>query len=379
MKFVFILLFLTPLNVIGYVMQCGLLAYFGYLKIINGRHSKIKFQQVLAFLLLFFGTVGAYTGILNGALYNLSSSLMIIYLALSLFFFPYQFKKLEVSNVLTLIAFLIFLSQIVMAVRLEPLSGLIELVYGRSELEFKMYQADLGLSQISWVRFGGLYSNPNHCAKAYTFIFGLFLSVNSFERKSVIPILIIIFLGILLTGSRTGLVIFMLLFGAKFMMKKILILPLIFGLCSLLLIAQISESRFFDVDSIIKSPYEKYSFLFAYFHHAYTNFPSIFVFGSGIFTREIYDLGLRLTHFDSEIGYLVQGFGLMGIPLFGLLLIFGFRFLHGSARLFLLNLLWTLSSTTFINFRISIIFLVSLSVIQIYHSAHEQERINAKN
>lgn len=309
--------------------------------------------------------------------YDLLNSLAIVFLSLSLFIFPFQLKFLDIRNLLQFIAFFIFLTQLIIAFKLDPFSELLQTVYARSDLTFKSYQEEMGMSQLSWVRFGGLYLNPNLCAKAYTFIFGLYLALNVYEKKSIIPISAIVFLGLLLTGSRTGMGIFVMMLFANQLTKNAF--KLIFACVFLFLLAIVFESRFFDIESIIKSPAEKYAFVLAYISNIFSTNPLIGLFGSGDFGRTIYDFNLRLTHFDSELGYFIQGFGLLGIFYLLALLVLSFRAIPSGSRTFLINLFWIFSSGLFVNFRFGFVFLICLSFIIIYHIKYSKDNINAKN
>lgn len=365
MKLALFLIFLAPANIFGYVIQSILLFIFllghFFTKGINAGSFQMKPAYIWTLLCLFSILIGTSIG----QDIALSSYLLFIFVFFSIILFPFDIKVPSISNLLLVIAYLILLSQVILAFRIEPFSDVLLNIYSNDAQLVKEYLQGTGTSQLSWSRFGGVFINPNQCAKAYTFVLGLHFSVSKHGSQTILHIFIICFIGLLLTGSRTGMgiAVLMMLFRTGVSLRRILILsiPLIIAFS----IAVNMSLRFIDFDSLLVSITEKNNVIIEYISHI--NEVSIFalIFGIGDISRIEYDFGMRLNSFDSEFGYLLQGFGLMSIVIILALIWFSFRVIEGTRRVFLLNLLWLLSSTILVNIRFGFIYFICLSIIHI--------------
>lgn len=106
---------------------------------------------------------------------------------------------------------------------------------------------DIDIANNFQIRAGGIYRNPNQYAKYINLLYIVFLSSTGFEKKSHISFSLLTFLTILLTGSRTGLLVFILislLYYRKFNVGKIFIF--VAGLGMLYIASQV-DLRVFDI------------------------------------------------------------------------------------------------------------------------------------
>ncbi|MBB1318433.1 hypothetical protein H5123_12425 [Shewanella sp. SR43-4] len=371
MKLALILVFLSPANMFGYFIQSLLLLFFLL------RHFFIKgrkvdsFQMKSAYIWALLCVISILIGMSIGGGVAFTSYLLFIFVFFSIILFPFDIKVPSISSLLLIISYLILFSQLIIAFRIEPFSDILLNIYSNDEQLIKEYIQATGVSQLSWSRFGGVFINPNQCAKAYTFVLGLYLAVSPRGYKSMIHISLICFIGLLLTGSRTGMgiAILMMMFGSGVSLIRLLMLsiPLIIALS----IAIIMNLRFIDLDSLIISFTEKNHVIIEYI--LYINDISIaaLLFGIGDISRIEYDFGMRLNSFDSEFGYLLQGFGLMSFFVVFAFIWSSFRSIDDNRRVFLLNLLWLLSSTILVNIRFGFIYFICLSII---HSMQEHNK-----
>lgn len=371
MKLALLLLFLSPANIFGYAIQSILLLFFLLRHFFSKGSNVDSFQMKASYIWALLCVFSILIGTSIGWGIAFSSYLLFIFVFFSIILFPFDIKIPSISGLLLGIAYLILLSQVIIAFRIEPFSDILLNIYSNDEQLVKEFLQGAGVSQLSWIRLGGIFINPNQCAKAYTFILGLQFALSQRGSKVLIHISLVCFIGLLLTGSRTGMgiAVLIMLFGTDVSIRRLLMLsiPLIFAF----IIAVFMNLRFIDVDTLLISITEKNHVIIEYISHI--NDISLFalLFGVGDISRIEYDFGMRLNSFDTEFGYLLQGFGLMSIFIIFTLIWFSFRVIEGTRRVFLLNLLWLLSSTILVNIRFGFIYFICLSII---YSIQEQNR-----
>ncbi len=217
-------------------------------------------------------------------------------------------------------------------------------------------------------RYGGLFLNPNQCARYVTLLFALFLI--EFKRKNKIIFFIVVitfFISIILTGSRTGFIVltFLLIYNyfksVKLNMgliKNIFILSFIFGI--LILMFSIIEVRNLKLEEAYEGSMEmKIELFFDYLLQSATsgNLTALFFGNFSIAFSEKFNIPV----FDSEFGNIVFTVGF-----FGLIAIFLFYrkiFINSdkNVKLIFILLLWTISSSILFSFKMSFLFLFVLS------------------
>lgn len=365
MKLALLLVFLSPANLFGYFVQSFLLLVFVARYIFSKGMKFDSFQLKTAYIWAFLCVFSIFIGTSIGWDIAFSSYLLFIFIFFSIILFPFDIKVSSISNLLLVIAYLILFSQIIIAFRIEPFSEILLNIYSSDEHLIKEFLQSAGMSQLSWSRFGGIFINPNQCAKAYTFILGLHFAISKHDAKSksVVHIFLICFIGLLLTGSRTGMgiAVLMMMFSNGVSLIRLLILstPLIIVFS----IAVIMNLRFVDLDTLLLSFAEKNLVITEYLLYINDISKAALLFGTGDISRIEYDFGMRLNSFDSEFGYLLQGFGLMSLIIIFFFIWSSFKAVRGSSRVFLINLLWLSSSTILVNIRFGFLYFICLSII----------------
>ncbi|TYB69458.1 hypothetical protein ES676_13985 [Bizionia saleffrena] len=287
-----------------------------------------------------------------------------------LFPFTHYFK---VPLVLLYIALgFIFISQIAYAVGVNPLVVFFD-TYFPYEGETVGFTSDFlqkGAGEIDFVtkrRYGGIYHNPNQAVKYVSVLFLVYL-IEAHKKKLItqLPFIIMSLSSVLLSGSRTGFIVIFVLWGTSLVIyNKIyrIVLPLLIGFFFMsILIFTISNQtssnlRIFDVvsgfDGSIGTKMDWFLIFFSQLES-----PIKFLFGH-FSTGSIYNYGLILL--DSEWGELFYCFGFVGFILVGNFYLSLYRTEDKNIRLFLLILLWGVSSTILFSFRMSFIFMFFLS------------------
>ncbi|MDX6017288.1 hypothetical protein SIL79_13245 [Shewanella indica] len=365
MKLALLLIFLSPTNMFGYFVQSFLLVVFVVRKICSKGLNFDSFQLGSAYVWAFLCVLSISIGTSIGLDIAFSSYLLFIFVFFSIVLFPFDIKFSSISNSLLVIAYLILFSQLTIAFRIEPFSEFLLNIYSNDEHLIKEFIQSAGMSQLSWIRFGGIFINPNQCAKAYTLILGLHFAISKYDTKpkSAVHFFLICFIGLLLTGSRTGMgiAVLMMMFSNGVSLIRLLILstPLIIVFS----IAVIMNLRFVDLDTLLLSFGEKNIVITEYLFYINDISKAALIFGTGDVSRIEYDFGMRLNSFDSELGYLLQGFGLVSLVIIFFFIWSSFRAVRGSSRVFLINLLWLSSSTILVNFRFGFLYFICLSII----------------
>lgn len=360
---------LAPTSFIGYGLQIAATVFI-ILKTSMQSDFRIKSKKLVLFFVggVFLST-SLLTGLITRSIFDMSSLLVIINVFLMLLVFPFKLSFRLSEYTLVFLLFFIFGSQIVMALKIEPLDSLLNSVYIRQELNVRSFQENLGFSQLSWVRFGGIFGNPNQCAKAVTFIFVMFYFIDVRNRALFILVVGIVFASLILTGSRTGLGIFflMVVFGSLANVKKFNFIIFYFFpiiLAILMFSLYFGELRFFDLDSLVVSITEKYKVIWRYIDFIQGSYPIELFFGSGQISRVEYDFpDLRLRYFDSELGYILQAFGFFGVIVLAAFYFSNVKKLTSGYRFFGFTLLWLMSSTILVNAKFSFLYLLCYSFI----------------
>jgi hypothetical protein len=375
---IFVVSVLLPNKSFAYIIQ-GL--FILYLTIGSKTHSQrfygnfgfIKISFIVILILSFF-----YNTIVGSTLY-IDSIIKIIYISFLIIFFPLtrNYKILKGSLIFCVI--LIVLSQISFFLQISSISNIIENYY-TNDVYFNSYEG-LAIDEYSgdfgFLRFGGIYRNPNQCGRMVTLLYAVFLLTTSKSFSKVDFSMLIIFLfSVLLTGSRTALLVFISLTGVRlywFIKKKIknfrVIIPILM-FSGFFLVSNFSFNarilNFSESKSLTESSlFNKFYFLG---HYIFDN-PNLDMFKLLVGNFDVDNLSdldlntnLRIERFDNEIGYLIYAFGFFG--LFMIVCFFTIIFKRGTRemRFLMILMLWTLTSTILTNMRFSFVFLLILSL-----------------
>lgn len=367
-------IFLSPTKILSYILGYAFL----FLNIDNYR-KVLDYQNGLKLLLGFV--------ILISFVFNVNSELefkdymIILNTMLLVFLFPYFDTKIIANKINPFIIFtiiiVIFLSQIAFIFDISTVKNIILLFYENeaSERGFESFIANAN-------RNGGLYFNPNQASKYLTMLLALSLCIN--ENKIKYISIIVLLFSVLLTGSRTGLIIsfIILLVEIFFIQKKYKfgIVTVFIGLLTILFNEKIvAENRSFQIKESGSLDY-KLSALFDYLSNVSED-RNVFnlLFGNlrvdYQYLMSKYNLSfLHEFGFDAELGHLISFFGLIFLVV---LLFFYFKqavkIWNTSFILIIIPfVLWPVTSTILFSFKTSMVYMVVLGY------ALSQNKINKK-
>lgn len=295
--------------------------------------------------------------------------------SLLLYFFCFPFVgKVRVRNVYLYICLIyIIVSQLVFLMGVPFLTAFFDTFYPLgSEDTFSIghIQNSITTATVFDYRLGGLYHNANNCAEYLNILLAFFLVVNQkLKNKTVLLFTIIAYIGVLLTGSRTGFVVASLIAYFGLIRQggyKGTVRYLFFAL-ALIGMAYIVNSgvvlRGLDVESgFHNSANTKWNTFVYYLTNEYNIIALLFGhFDSSLFEGQ-YGSSI-LGYFDCEYGDLVYRFGFLG---FLCIMLFWWktgRHVEKSRRFFFLILLWCISSSVVAAYRAVFVFMLLLSVI----------------
>lgn len=266
----------------------------------------------------------------------------------------------------------IILSQMVYLLGISFLTNFFDTAYPISDDDYNYYahmQNSITFGNVFSYRLGGLYHNPNQCARAMTFLLAFFLALNTeknYRRK--VYFLIITYAGILLTGSRTGFVIssLILYFGYLRDKEQSRNIRFLFVFLTLLGLSYVISTgaalRGFDVESGLTNSVDSKFYTFLYYLSGESNVASLLFghFDSMLFTGKY---GVAMHNFDSEYGELVFRFGFVGT--LGIMYFWWttFKKVDKNVRFFFILFLWMISSTIVTSFRAFFMCMLLLSVL----------------
>lgn len=356
----FVFSFLSPTKEIFYLIGLILL-------VINIRFFKKVFISQLN-IKLALGVIVFASFIINiNEVISFKDYLIAFNLLLLIFLFPYFLgSEVKISSTsIALVTLIIFLSQLTFMLDINIFKNIFYLIYDNES-------SDFGFDRfVNIGRNGGLFYNPNQASKYLTILLSFSL-VALDKTKMKLVILFVLLLSIILTGSRTGMIIAFLIlaFNIFILQKKLLlgVFSLVSGLTFLFLNQNIVEdNRSFQITRMGSFDY-KLNVLSNYINNVLINGNfSDFLFGN--FTAEYNRLigefqlsNLYAFGFDAEIGMIISFFG---VVFFSLLLFFywkQFKIILRTKYLLLTFpfLLWPLTSTILFSFKTSLVFMTIL-------------------
>lgn len=270
---------------------------------------------------------------------------------------------------LLLIVIVFFMSQMVMFFKIQPLFDLTLKYYMVGDTFENAYRNSENLNSL---RNGGLFINPNQMAKYLTIMFAFVLSIRT-SLKNEIIFIFICSLSVILTGSRTGLIVFFLMFLFYYQrsFKSFLVVLVAIIIISPYLYLSNAYQRIVNSDENVGSIEYKIGITLEYF----SNLSNIeLFFGSSISTVDISNLEYKgySFGFDSDIGYLLSMYGLNGFAFIFIVFIMLMR-----RRLFPVYiypiLLWSISSSLFFNLRTMVLIILYLYMCNIFRGEGERK------
>lgn len=267
---------------------------------------------------------------------------------------------------------IIFLSQIVYLFGLTYIGHLLDQIYPISEediAEIEYTRNHATFANMFDYRYGGLYHNANQCSKYITMLLAFFLINNRDERMSRIALfLFLAYLSTLMTGSRSGFVVAtLIIYFAIFRMRKLStnyrLIIVFFALIGFgyFIHRSVGIVRGLEIEKGMSGSMNLKWETFLFY---LKNEDSILNLLFGHLDVSLFKGGgLVMNNFDSEYGSLVFRFGLIGFVSILVFWFFLYKRMDSYKRIFLVNLLWIVSSTIVSSYRAFFVFMLLLSVI----------------
>lgn len=340
---------------------CILLSYY------YAKSNKFK-SDMSKYLLL--GCI-AFSLIINTIIGSPSTKSIIsaCYFFLILLMFPFV-SDVRIRNTYIYIALLyIVVSQITMVIHVPAISDFFEVAYPLSEESEGYYQYVLSNAtsdNFSGFRLAGLFRNPNQCSKYVTLITVVFLLDSRTPFIKSLPFLGVASISILMTGSRTGLVVFMCLVFFSLLLndkvsrsaKTTSIIVLI--VLALFLLYQASDFRGLRVDEGLNdSAGAKFGALKDYL----TQSTDLFSLFWGHIDQYLFVASSGNVHssIDCEYGYMIFNYGVVGFVFYVLFFIKLFKGFTKNERLIFVPMLWIISASMLLAYRSLFIYMLLLS------------------
>lgn len=305
---------------------------------------------------------------------NAKGVLAAVVLIMYFFCFPIV-GECKLPNVYLYIAFsLILFSQLIYILNISFFVNLLNRLYPISVDRFGIghMQNNITVDNMFFFRSGGLYRNPNDCARALTMLLAAFMVLNYNEKTEkklffVIPY----FFAILLTGSRTGfsissIIIILFLFQNKGIPSIWKVLILFFAIIVFVLIL-INGSHQFRGFNVVQGFGNSASPKLDVFVYYLSSENSVFRLLFGYLDNSRFEaVGVFMNYFDSDYGNLVYCYGFVGLLSMFIYFLFLFKKMNSYGRVFFVVLLWMISNSIITAYRTGFIFMLLLSTVYYY-------------
>lgn len=299
--------------------------------------------------------------------------------SLMLYFFCFpMFGTVKIPNFyFYFILSFILLTQLAYVLNISVLVKFVNTYYPISEEDRALLHMQNTITAENMINFrlGGLYHNPNQCARSLNMLSAVFLILNSDKPvRKLLPFIIINFYAILLTGSRTGFFVgstILLLF--LFVDKKVsalwryslfVVSLVVFGF---MLVSGSDTYRGFNViEGFSNSANVKFN-VFTYY---ISTEDSVFRLLLGYLdNKRLIVTGNVIDYFDGDYGNIVFCYGFIGFIAIMVYFFTIFNRMDKTGRIFFILLLWMISSAVISSYRASFLFIILLSLV---YSSHKK-------
>tara|TARA_R110002033_G_scaffold39678_3_gene79637 strand:+ start:394 stop:1422 length:1029 start_codon:yes stop_codon:yes gene_type:complete len=327
---------------------------------IKNYNKKINYMLNLK-VLLFVGLFFSFIYNIN-EVYLIKDFLVLFNILILFFLFPYFDLKYDIDyRVILFITLFILISQLSYIFNLTFISNLIEKIYSHdSEFEFTRF--------VNTGRNGGIYYNPNQASKYITMLIVIVFVI--LKNSNIIRrcVLMGLYFSLLITGSRTGLFIGLVIFLIEMIVvrKKKILSIVVFILFSIIYAIYKTISRSLDFKYSGSLSY-KINVLANYLEEVILDdFFGNFLFGN--FTtlykliEEKYNMPYLLEFgFDSEIGMLISSYGVLVLIVVISFYLKEFQKIKGSYILVIIPFIfWPITSTVLFSIKTSMLYLIIL-------------------
>lgn len=280
-------------------------------------------------------------------------------------------NNVKLRNIYIYLCFcFIFLSQVGYMLNLGIITSIVDKLYPITWGEDFISKANEYASIDNYLdfRLGGLYRNPNHCAKYVSFLLAIYIVFNikrPIAQKALFMFLC--YFSIMLTGSRTGFAIGSILVLMAFLKGKNKSSALKYALTAGVLVlmiynvvsggggrgAKIEEGFHGSADM-------KWKLLMDYLTHE----ESLLYYFVGHLDLQLFNPSFDVNYsFDAEYGYIIYCFGFLGLFAFIYYLYKIFCNIEKDNRLFFIVTLWMITSSIFFAYRAVFVYMLLLSTI----------------
>ncbi len=370
----FLLLLFLPNNLVGTTAQIIIMVT---LFIATFQQGAFRIKQLTLIKLIFcvwIVIVAMYTLLAHYPFY-FQSVIKLVSITLLIVFFPLAIKNRINTNALLIASVFIFFTQLSYIFGVTFIVDFINSYYTAEDYfnSSEVVAVSTELRDIFNLRFGGIFRNSNQAGRIYNLLYAMLLLNTTYgdkKKKIIFFTSGVIFLGIVLTGSRTAFSIFSLLslFYFLFFLRKyrktilvaslLLLIPFFLFVGTSNRILNFSELR---GNSNSGSLITKIDFLKTYLDYANRKSPTDIYFGTFNIDNIKYYFGERINKFDSEIGYMIHSIGIVGLMLIFIFYILLFSKGDLRTKFVMILLIWTITSTVLTNFRFSLLYFFVLS------------------
>lgn len=305
------------------------------------------------------------------------SSKSIISAAIVLFYFfcfPLVGKVRIYNGYFYFVLFFIMVSQLAYAFDINFMESILDSVYPLTEEEVAEIYAkeNVNAGNLIDFRLGGIYHNANHTSKYVSFLFATFLCLN-YEKpiKQLLPFAILVFISVLLTGSRTGFIVAGLVLIDYFLLDKRQSAPwrrfaaiAFIGAFVFLILGEFGVLRGLNVIQGFNDSANIKADTFAYYLSSENSIIKL-LFGN--LDESKFGITVSIANvmktFDSDYGDIIYCYGFVG---FVLMFVYFFKLfikVKREQRVFFVLLLWMFTSTIVVSYRAFFIFMLLLSIV----------------
>lgn len=294
-----------------------------------------------------------------------------ISMLLYFFCFPLVWKCKLPNNYLFITLFIVFFSQLIYLFRIPFLVELLNQLYPINEADYGIgnMQKTISSDNLLDFRLGGLYRNPNDCARSLTMMLAAYLSLNYTKSiKQLWVFIVISFIAVLLTGSRTGfavssIIILVYLYNSK-SINKSLMLFLVVSLGGIFLYLLVNGSSQFRGVNVVQGLESSANPKLDVLRYYLSTENSMFRFLFGYLDNSRFDSHeVTMSYFDSDYGNIIFCYGFVGFFSILFFIVTIILKMNKNGRVFFVVLLWMISNSIISAYRTSFIFLLLLSTI----------------
>lgn len=263
----------------------------------------------------------------------------------------------RIRNALLYFALLyVLFSQLIYILNVPMLSNLLDTLYPVEDEHLAIVMENVSVQNRAFFRSGGIYRNPNDCARIITLLIAIFAVENRDGKLSEkIPFIAISLVSVFLTGSRTGLAVSLLILVFGFVLNQkrrgsTIRIVFIAALVSILLFSvfNATDLRITDYNNT-GSIDIKFATFMNYLSQNNGLIESLF--GNLDPDSFVATTGMVLDAFDADYGYLYYCYGIIGFLCVVVFFVNLYNRMNKSKRFVMLLLVWAVSNSLIFSFR----------------------------